>query len=107
MPISTNQIKKIVAIAKSQASNGPYKYRKWYYGSEQHGVAWCAVFVSWCLAQAGISQIKTDGAGCFAREYSNCGKWYESEYSDSSTMPKAGDIVTLIISHMTITIPTQ
>ena len=94
MPISTNQIKKIVAIAKSQASNGPYKYRKWYYGSEQHGVAWCAVFVSWCLAQAGISQIKTDGAGCFAREYSNCGKWYESEYSDSSTMPKAGDIVT-------------
>ena len=94
MPISTNQIKKLVAIAKSQASNGPYKYRKWYYGSEQHGVAWCAVFVSWCLAQAGISQIKTDGAGCFAREYSNCGKWYESEYSDSSTMPKAGDIVT-------------
>ena len=94
MPISTNQIKKLVAIAKSQAGNGPYKYRKWFYGTEQYGVAWCAVFVSWCLAQAGITGIKTDGAGCFAREYQTTGKWHESEYSDSSTTPKAGDIVT-------------
>lgn len=91
---STNQIKKLVSIAKSQVGNGPYKYRKWYYGTEQYGVAWCAVFVSWCLAQAGINGIKTDGAGCFAREYSTVGKWYESEYSNSSTTPKVGDIVT-------------
>ena len=94
MPITKKQMKKLVSIAKSQAGNGPYKYRKWYYGSEQYGVAWCAVFVSWCLAQAGVSQIKTDGAGCFAREYQTQGKWYESEYTSSSTTPKAGDIVT-------------
>lgn len=94
MPITTNQIKKLVSVAKSQTGNGPYKYRKWFYGTEQYGVAWCAVFVSWCLAQAGIAGIKTDGAGCFAREYQTTGKWHESEYSDSSTTPKAGDIVT-------------
>ena len=94
MSITTNQIKKLVSVAKSQTGNGPYKYRKWYYGTEQYGVAWCAVFVSWCLAQAGITGIKTDGAGCFAREYQTQGKWHESEYSDSSTTPKAGDIVT-------------
>ena len=94
MPITTKQMKKLVSIAKSQAGNGPYKYRKWFYGTEQYGVAWCAVFVSWCLAQAGIAGIKTDGAGCFAREYQTTGKWHESEYSDSSTTPKAGDIVT-------------
>jgi|GEM_PF-340362 len=94
MPITMKQLKKLVAIAKSQAGNGPYKYRKWYYGTEQYGVAWCAVFVSWCLAQAGITGIKTDGAGCFAREYQTQGKWYESEYTLSSTTPKAGDIVT-------------
>lgn len=94
MAISTNQIKKLISIAKSQTGNGPYKYRKWYYGNEQYGVAWCAVFVSWCLAQAGITGIKTDGAGCFAREYQTQGKWYESEYSNISTTPKAGDIVT-------------
>lgn len=94
MAISTNKIKKLVAIAKSQTGNGPYKYRKWFYGTEQYGVAWCAVFVSWCLAQAGITGIKTDGAGCFAREYQTQGKWYESEYSNTSTTPKVGDIVT-------------
>ena len=94
MPITTKQMKKLVSIAKSQAGNGPYKYRKWFYGTEQYGVAWCAVFVSWCLAQAGITGIKTDGAGCFAREYQTQGKWYESEYTSSSTTPKAGDIVT-------------
>ena len=38
----------------------------------------------------------TDGAGCFAREYQNRGKWFESEYSDSSTTPQIGDIVTFV-----------
>ncbi len=94
MLITAKQIKKLVSIAKLQAGNGPYEYRKWFYGAEQYGVAWCAVFVSWCLAKAGINDIKTDGAGCFAREYQTRGKWYESEYSNTSTTPKVGDIVT-------------
>ena len=87
-------IDKFIGIAKEQVGNGASKYRTWYYGYNAVGVAWCAVFVSWCLAQAGITGIKTDGAGCFAREYQSRGKWLESEFSDSSTTPKAGDIVT-------------
>ena len=87
-------VDKFIKTAKVEVSNGGRKYRQWFYGSEQYGVAWCAVFVSWCLAQIGITDIKTDGAGCFAREYQSRGKWLESEFSDSSTTPKAGDIVT-------------
>ena len=87
-------VDKFIKTAKVEVGNGGRKYRQWFYGSEQYGVAWCAVFVSWCLAQIGITDIKTDGAGCFAREYQSRGKWLESEFSDSSTTPKAGDIVT-------------
>lgn len=92
MPIT----EKFINIAKKEIGNSGRKYRQWFYGSEQYGVAWCAVFVSWCLAQTGITGIKTDGAGCFAREYQDRGRWLESEYSDSSTTPKAGDIVTFV-----------
>ena len=87
-------VDKFIKTAKVEVGNGGRKYRQWFYGSEQYGVAWCAVFVSWCLAQIGITDIKTDGAGCFAREYQSRGHWFESEYSDSSTTPKVGDIVT-------------
>lgn len=89
-------VEKFIDIAKAEVGNGGTKYRKWFYGSEQSGVAWCAIFVSWCLAKLGITGIKTDGAGCFAREYQSRGKWYESEYSDSSTTPMVGDIVTFV-----------
>ena len=89
-------VDKFIKTAKVEVGNGGRKYRQWFYGSEQYGVAWCAVFVSWCLAQIGITDIKTDGAGCFAREYQSRGHWFESEYSDSSTTPKAGDIVTFV-----------
>ena len=91
-----SMIDKFINIAKNEVGNSGRKYRQWFYGSEQYGVAWCAVFVSWCLAQAGITGIKTDGAGCFTREYQNRGKWFESEYSDSSTTPQIGDIVTFV-----------
>lgn len=88
---------KFIGIAKEQVGNGAKKYREWYYGYNAQDVAWCAVFVSWCLAQAGITGIKTDGAGCFAREGNGVyGTWYESEYSDRSTTPKIGDIVTFV-----------
>ena len=89
-------IEKFINVAKSEVGNGGRKYRQWFYGYNAADVAWCAVFVSWCLAQAGITGIKTDGAGCFAREYQNRGKWFESEYSDSSTTPQIGDIVTFV-----------
>ena len=89
-------VDKFIKTAKVEVGNGGRKYRQWFYGYNAADVAWCAVFVSWCLAQAGITGIKTDGAGCFAREYQNRGKWFESEYSDSSTTPQPGDIVIFV-----------
>lgn len=93
-------ISELTKIAKSQIGNNGSKYRKWFYNrtSDYYGVNWCAVFISWLFNQAGeLNKLvpKTDGAGCFAREYDGKnGKWYESEYSCSTTTPKAGDIVT-------------
>lgn len=88
--------KTISEIAKNEIGNNGSKYRKWFYGSDIKDVAWCAVFVSWCLKQSGVNDIKTDGAGCFARDYSNMGKWYESEYTNKNTTPKVNDIITFV-----------
>lgn len=91
-------VKELIELAKAQVGNGPSKYRNWYYGYNASGVAWCAVWVSWLFSNAGVKMYKTDGAGCFARN-GQYGKWYESEYSDSSTTPKAGDIITFVWNH--------
>lgn len=32
------------------------KYNKWYYGRDERG-AWCVVFIMWCAAQAGCSDV--------------------------------------------------
>ncbi len=92
-----NEIERLINIAVKQVGNSAEKYRNWYYGYNAMGVAWCAVFVSWCFDKAGIGMIKTDGAGCFAREGNGeYGTWYESEFSNASTTPKVGDIVTFV-----------
>ena len=92
-----SQIEEMISLAKEQVGNGAGKYRTWFYGYNATGVAWCAVFVSWLFENAGIKMVKTDGAGCFAREGNpEYGTWYESEYSDSGTTPKVGDIVTFV-----------
>ena len=93
-------ISDLTKIAKGEIGNNGSKYRKWFYNrtSDYYGVNWCAVFISWLYNQVGeLNKLvpKTDGAGCFAREYDGKnGKWYESEYSCGTTTPKAGDIVT-------------
>ena len=90
---------KLISIAKAQVGNGPSRYRNWYYGNEGYGIAWCAVFVSWCFNQiGGLGKYieKTDGAGSIPRESISAGlggKWYESEFSDSSTTPQVGDVI--------------
>lgn len=90
-------VEKIINLAKQQIENGASKYRVWFYGYNATDVAWCAIFISWLFSQAGINMVKTDGAGCFAREGNGTyGTWYESEFSDSSTTPKIGDIVTFV-----------
>lgn len=94
-------ISDLTKIAKGEIGNNGSKYRKWFYNrtSDYYGVNWCAVFISWLYNQVdslGTLITKTDGAGSIARESINNGlggKWYESEYSDSSTTPKVGDIV--------------
>ena len=93
-------IEQLTKIAKGEIGNNGSKYRKWFYNrtSDYYGVNWCAVFISWLYNQVGLLNKlvpKTDGAGCFAREYDGkFGKWLESEYSSKTTTPKAGDIVT-------------
>lgn len=93
-------IEQLTKIAKGEIGNNGSKYRKWFYNrtSDYYGVNWCAVFISWLYYQVGLLDKlvpKSDGAGCFAREYDGKnGKWYESEYSCSTTTPQPGDIVT-------------
>ena len=95
--MAKNDIEKIIDLAESQLGNRATKYRTWFYGYDAEDVAWCAIFVSWVFANAGIKMIKTDGAGCFAREGSGkYGQWLESEYSDTSTTPRKGDIITFV-----------
>jgi len=43
---------KEVGYAETPANSNKTKYGKWF-GFD--GVAWCAIFVSWCYAQAGIT----------------------------------------------------
>jgi uncharacterized protein YjdB len=97
--VEKNIITDLTLIAKSQESFHGTKYRTWFYGAEWSGVDWCAIYVSWLYGRVdGINKyvVKTDGAGCFAREgvAKGLGKWYESNYSCPSTTPKAGDVVT-------------
>ena len=93
---------RLIEIALKQVGNGPSKYRNWYYGYEGYGIPWCAVFVSWCFNQiGGINKyiVRTDGAGSIPRETLATGlggTWYESEYSDSSTTPKPGDVIDFV-----------
>lgn len=87
-------IKKMTELAKKQVGNGPSKYRHWYYGSYMGGTAWCASFDSWLADQCdllGVCFVKTDGAGCFARE--GVPKGYGKWYSKSETTPQEGDLI--------------
>jgi cell wall-associated NlpC family hydrolase len=111
-PISTggetSKVKKMVAVAKSQVGyrngtargksvvfprrkqGGWTKYGAWYGIAQAH---WCAMFVSWCAARAGIpaSKIKRD-----CRVASQL-RWYKSharfKSKKSGYTPKPGDFV--------------
>lgn len=100
-PISATGIEaidKLTTIGKAEVGNIGYKYRSWYNGGSDWHVDWCAIFVSWLFNQInglGKYDVMTAGAGDHARlsVAKGYGVWYESEYSDSSTVPRAGDIV--------------
>ena len=60
---------------------GGYPYWSWYGFSSR--VEWCACFVSWCYAQAGLSEPRFSGctSGGMAWFQSH-GQWAERDYED-------------------------
>lgn len=51
--------KDVLEIAAAEIGNGndpdgSNKYVEWYMGYRARGVAWCAIFMTWCFKQAGI-----------------------------------------------------
>lgn len=88
-------IDKLVQIGIEQEGNGGSKYKSWFGWGD---VEWCAIFVSWLFDQIGGLDkyiVKTAGAGDIPRQSvaAGLGVWYESEYSDPSTVPHAGDVI--------------
>lgn len=79
----------IVSVANNERGvTSGTKYRTWFYGKDQN-VAWCAIFVSWCVNQAGIStRIIPKSAGV--------GPIYTGVLKGGGTItqsPQAGDLV--------------
>lgn len=68
------------------------KYVEWYYGKGKTAYTpWCAIFVSWCAAQAGDGSVQK-AASCDTMK-SNCGNYKKSKAYGGSATPSAGDIV--------------
>lgn len=87
-------IDKMNEIALAQVSKTGDTYESWYgmYAD------WCAMFVSWLFDQVGgldkyIVKSAIAGEVPRAADSRGYGTWYEDECTDSSTVPKAGDII--------------
>lgn len=101
-----NHIQDIIGVAKTQigykegalsgtvsGSNDCTKYGQWY---GMNYVPWCAIFVSWCADQAGIStSIIPRHSSCDSgvEWFKAKGEWHDSEYYGGNYTPKPGDIV--------------
>ena len=90
---------KIVDIALSQegveeSGVNDVLYNTWYYGHKVSGGSypWCAVFISWCAEQAGLSTgvlPKTASVSTLMKFFENNGRYHSyTEY-----FPKVGDIM--------------
>lgn len=69
---------------------GGDKYVRWY-GGFPDGVPWCAIFVSWCAAQAGLPEdsLPKHASCTWARErFRELGRWHGPDYQ-----PSPGDLV--------------
>ena len=87
-------IDKMNEIALAQVGKTGDTYESWYgmYAD------WCAMFVSWLFNQVGgldkyIVSSAIAGEVPRAADSRGYGTWYEDECTDSSTVPKAGDII--------------
>lgn len=79
--------------ALTYVGKGPSEFRKWYYGYDAKGVAWCAVFASYVANACGLLNKvvkKCDGVGDFPRlAVPECwGTWHEG-----NTKPQIGDLI--------------
>lgn len=78
-----------IGTKESPANSNNVLFNTWYYGRTVSGSAypWCAAFVSYCLAKAGITQIG---------KYASCGAMInanKSRYHSGSSGIRRGDIV--------------
>lgn len=93
-------IEKLINIAKAEigtkeANGGDDKYIAWY-GGFALNVAWCAIFVSWCANQAGIStSIIPKFASCDIgmNWFKKKGIFQKAKYYGGNYKPQAGDII--------------
>lgn len=75
-----------VGIKESPAGSNKQKYGVWY---GMNGEPWCDMFVSWCAAQAGQTDVgKYAYCPYHVSYFKNAGKWRGRDYT-----PKAGDII--------------
>lgn len=94
----TATVKQFLAAAASQIGyregwNGSYwnndnKFGKWY---GMNGVAWCAIFVSWCADQVGV-------LGELVPRYASCTAglaWFRQRDESGNWPPRPGDIFIL------------
>lgn len=104
---AADQAETLVSVARSQigvkersSNSDDILYNDWYYGRRvnNNGVAakyaWCAVFVSWCADQAGISTSiipKTANTTDMKNRLINSGG--SSHLKGSGYAPKCGDII--------------
>lgn len=78
-----------IGTTESPIGSNKQKYGAWF---GMNGVAWCAIFVSWCASQAGVSSLvpkSFSSVSQFMTWYSNKGLYR----TKSSYTPKAGDIM--------------
>jgi uncharacterized protein YjdB len=89
----------IIGVAKTQVgyqeNSAGTKYGYWY-NPVFVKQPWCAMFVSWCANQAGISETvlqKYASCGVGVSWFKSKGLWHDSQYYGGSYTPKKGDIV--------------
>lgn len=89
----------ITEVAKTQVgyqeNSVGTKYGYWYNTSFVKQ-PWCAMFVSWCAEQAGISQdviLKFASCSAGVRWFKEQNIWHDSAYYGGNYTPKKGDII--------------
>jgi hypothetical protein len=98
-----NQVLQIAQreLGEKETGNNIVKYGEWY-GNDLNGQSWCAMFVSYCLYNAGIkTNIETDKGFHYTP---NGAKWFKDQ-NQWFKSPLPGDIVFFDWQNETDTIP--